>query len=167
MKVTIISEYGDVLSFLDCPEDQVAVNVPQGCSYVEGFAPGFNHRWTNGAWVGNPPPPYPYYRWDSITATWVDDRPIAEIQKTLTDAVQAHLDATAQARSYDTLVSLTSYVQSTVPKFANEARAGLDWRDNVWTYCYLQLQEALAGNRAIPTEAELIAELPPIVWPTN
>lgn len=85
--------------------------------------------------------------------------------QTRIDAVQRHLDATAQTRGYDGILSLASYAASTHPPFAAEGRAGADWRDAVWGYCYQVLADVEAGTRPIPSIAELIAELPAMVWP--
>jgi hypothetical protein len=85
-------------------------------------------------------------------------------QATLSAAVQAHLDATARARSYDSALSCVSYIDSTVTTYRAEAAAMRDWRDAVWTRCYELLAEVQAGTRPIPTESELIALLPAIQW---
>lgn len=87
------------------------------------------------------------------------------IRLDLVTAVQAHLDATARERGYDGILSLASYAASTHPPFSAEGRAGLDWRDAVWGHCYQVLADVQAGNRAVPSAEELIAELPAMVWP--
>lgn len=79
--------------------------------------------------------------------------------------VQAHLDATAHTRNYDGILSLASYVNSTNPVFAAEGQAGLTWRDAVWAKCYEVLADVMAGTASVPTQEELIAVLPAIVWP--
>lgn len=89
-----------------------------------------------------------------------------QVQQRMVAAVQRHLDATARARNYDGILSLASYATSTHPPFAAEGRAGADWRDSVWGYCYQILADVQAGRRTIPTEDQLIAELPIMVWPT-
>lgn len=89
----------------------------------------------------------------------------AEIVAALTAVVQAHLDDTARQRSYDGILSLCSYATSTAPRFAAEGRAGVAWRDAVWATCYAIMDDVTAGNRPIPTAAELLAELPAFAWP--
>jgi len=83
-----------------------------------------------------------------------------EIEQAMTDAIQAHLDATAQEMGYDGILSAVSYSASSHPKFGPEGRAALAWRDACWDYAYQVLFAAKAGARAIPTSDELIAELP-------
>lgn len=89
----------------------------------------------------------------------------AQIQTALAASVQRHLDSTAKTRNYDGILSLASYASSTHPTFRAEGQAGLIWRDAVWDYCYQVLADVQAQTRTIPTEAELIAELPVMVWP--
>lgn len=89
----------------------------------------------------------------------------ASAQAQLTVAVQAYLDATARARSYDSALSCVSYIDSTVAVYRAESAAMRDWRDAVWQRCYELLAEVQAGTRPIPTESELIALLPTIIWP--
>jgi hypothetical protein len=80
-------------------------------------------------------------------------------------AIQALIDATAREKNYADGVSLASYVASTVPAWAAEAAAFIGWRDAVWGYVYTQLAAVEAEERAQPTVAELLAELPAITWP--
>lgn len=83
----------------------------------------------------------------------------------LTQAIQNHLDDTAKTRGYDGILSLASYAASTNTGFAAEALAGVAWRDAVWAKGYEIQAAVIAGTRAVPTEAELLAELPVMVWP--
>lgn len=90
------------------------------------------------------------------------------IQKKLTDAVQNWMDRRAQERGYDNIASACSYIQSTDEVFRAEAEVCVAWRDRVWRYCYNVLDAVMAGQRSIPTVAELLAELDaelPLVWP--
>lgn len=80
-------------------------------------------------------------------------------------AVQGVLDAKAQERNYDGILSLCSYASSTNPIFAAEAAAGAAWRDAVWAHCYRALTDVLNNQRQPPTVAELVAELPAMDWP--
>jgi uncharacterized membrane protein YgcG len=80
-------------------------------------------------------------------------------------AVQEHVDATARGRGYDSGVSLASYVASTITSWAAEAAAFVAWRDAVWAYAYMELAKVQNAERAQPTVAELVAELPVIAWP--
>lgn len=87
----------------------------------------------------------------------------AQIQKQLTDAVQHVLDSKAQELLYDNCLSVCSYIDTGVAKFDAEGRAFRAWRSAVWAKGYEILAQVQAGQRAIPTESELISELPKLV----
>ena len=87
------------------------------------------------------------------------------LQDTYVNAVQAHLDAEARTRNYDSILSLCTYATSTDVKFAAEGQAGVAWRDAVWAKCYSTLVDVATGVRTQPTVEEFIAELPTIIWP--
>lgn len=85
----------------------------------------------------------------------------------LTAAVQLHLDETAQERGYDHMLSLCTYATDPDPALSAEGQAGVEWRSAVWTHCHGVLNAVLSGERDIPTESDLIAELPVFVWPSE
>lgn len=80
-------------------------------------------------------------------------------------AIVVHLDATAQSRLYDSAVSIATYVGSTNPQWVAEAAAFVAWRDAVWAYAYSELDKVMTAQRGQPTVAELLGELPAMVWP--
>lgn len=90
---------------------------------------------------------------------------IDELRAQLTIAVQAHLDSIAKERGYDDILSCATYATSTNPQFAGEGQACVSWRDAVWGACYAIMADVLAGNRPVPSEGELLAELPAMAWP--
>lgn len=80
-------------------------------------------------------------------------------------AIQAMLDAKAQERGYDDIQSAVSYRDDTNATFAAEGEAYFAWRSAVWTYAYAELAKVQAGQRAQPTVAEFLTELPAVVLP--
>lgn len=96
----------------------------------------------------DPPPPTP----EQIVAQY-------------TAAVQQRLDDFAKTRGYDGILSAATYATSTVLKFAAEGQYAVQIRDATWAKCYEILAAVQAGERQIPTEAELLAELPTLAWP--
>lgn len=88
-----------------------------------------------------------------------------EIQKQLTDGVQAYMDSKVQERNYDNVhTCVGTYLYSPVEKFRLEAEAVRDWVSYVWAKCYAILAEVKAGTRPVPTLEEVIAELPVLEW---
>lgn len=79
-------------------------------------------------------------------------------------AIQAHVDETARSREFNDGVTLVSYVNSTFEAWANEARAFVAWRDQVWLYAYTELDKVQSGKRERPTVEQIVAELPLIAW---
>ena len=90
--------------------------------------------------------------------------PVAEIVKTYENAVQNYLDATAQAKGYDSTYTCLSYLSSTDETWHREANIFNVWRDTVWRKCHEVLNAVLAGEIQPPTVDELIAQLPEIEW---
>ena len=86
-----------------------------------------------------------------------------QVQKQLTDAVQHVLDSKAQELNYDNCLSVCSYIDTGVARFDAEGKAFRAWRSAVWAKGYEILAEVQAGKREIPTEQELISELPELV----
>jgi len=95
----------------------------------------------------------------------IDDAPPPLTAEQFASAIQSHVDATAKARGYADGVALAGYSTSTIPAWAAEAAAFIAWRDAVWIYAYTELAKVQGGQREVPTVAELIEELPTIVWP--
>jgi NCAIR mutase (PurE)-related protein len=83
-----------------------------------------------------------------------------QITARLTASVDKYLNDTAKSYGYDDIRSMVSYKDDPNPKFDQEGTAAKFWRSAVFTYCIEVIAAVQAGTRDIPTEAELIAELP-------
>jgi len=80
--------------------------------------------------------------------------------------VQLHMERAAQARGYDSLMTAISYAdEPAAPQFQEEGIAFRAWRSACWLKCHDVLNAYQAGDRAAPTVAELIAELPTLGVP--
>ena len=82
-----------------------------------------------------------------------------------TTAVQRRLDVFFQTRGYDGILSAATYATSSVLKFQAEGQYAVEARDATWAKCYEILAAVEDGTSPMPTEAELLAELPELVWP--
>ena len=88
-----------------------------------------------------------------------------EIKASLLQAVDNYLNSTVQAKGYDSILSACSYAfDETDEVFAEEGKKALAFRSGVYRTCYNILAEVEAGERDIPTEEELLAELPVLEW---
>jgi len=87
-----------------------------------------------------------------------------EIVADLTSALERHYDAMARARRYDNQFTCALRAGYVGP-FQVEGIAFAQWMDTCNAYGYQVMADCLAGQRTIPTEDQLIAELPPMVWP--
>jgi hypothetical protein len=87
-----------------------------------------------------------------------------QIAKELEQAVDRHIDAVAQSDKWDSRI--TCVMRAGYPNpWQAKAVAFSGWMDSCYAHC-IQVQLAVAaGTRAVPTSAELIAELPVMVWP--
>ncbi len=75
--------------------------------------------------------------------------------------VQDKLDNTAKQYGYDDIRSAVTYAEEpSVIKFQQEGQAFRAWRSLVWAKCYEVMAEVQSGTRSIPTEQEILAELP-------
>lgn len=87
-----------------------------------------------------------------------------QLKNHYTGIVQSYMDEKAQERGYDNIHTACSYANSTDEVFRAEGQACLAWRDAVWRKCYGILDEVTAGTRPVPTDAEVVAELPVLEW---
>ena len=120
-----------------------------------------------------PDPVYPdpdLYYWTenedgSLNITAKSPEQVLEIKKAkFLAAVQSHLDAKAQEKGYDGIVSACSYAGAVNP-FQAESQVYVAWRGDVWAYCYTELAKVESGERPVPEVADFIAELPELVLP--
>jgi hypothetical protein len=81
-------------------------------------------------------------------------------------ATQQRLDAFAQTRGYDGILSACTYADDPVQKFAAEGRYCVAARGATWAKLYEILGEVESGSRPAPSSyADIENELPALVWP--
>lgn len=102
--------------------------------------------------------------WDGETVRQPTAQELAETPEQvitrLESAIDRHLDAVAKSYRYESIRTMVTYATSDHPTFGAEGRAAVKFRDA----CYQQgidvISDVQDGKRGIPTEAELIAEMP-------
>ena len=162
-------------------KDGLAVNIytpytaPNGTQYHNLLDPGIR-TFLGIEEIPDPQPPADYsedfyYRTEQLTTPYVvytrksDEQIMTTLKSKFLQAVQGHLDTTAQLRGYDGILSACTYATSTNATFAGEGQACVNWRDTVWTYCYTELAKVEAQERPIPNLQDFLVELPDMVWP--
>jgi hypothetical protein len=102
------------------------------------------------SWVskGNSPEPLPSENPEQIIAR-------------LEGSLDLHLDTVAKEYRYESIRTMVTYATSEHPDFGKEGRAAVAYRDAVYAYGIQCISDVMAQLRTIPTEAELIDELPP------
>lgn len=132
------------------PEDVVAVTEAEHEALFAAQGSGCTiEPDTDGRPVAVPPPP----------------PSAAQLMAAGAAVVQRHLDGVARERRYDSIQTAVSYRDDPNPQFAAEGQAAFAWRSAVWTAALAILAEVEAGERPLPTDADLIAALPAMVWP--
>jgi len=105
---------------------------------------------------------------DSGSPILADPPPLTaeQIQEYKVSLVQSHMDNAARCLRYDSIANAITYAEEpSVPKFQKEGQAFRAWRSLVWEKCYEILGEVESGQRAVPTDDELLAELPKLILP--
>lgn len=98
---------------------------------------------------------------------WINDSSlIASITiKSYIPRLQNYINSQAQSRQYDSGDSLAGYANSTINQWANEAKAFIAWRDQVWVKAINVQTQILSGEIPIPASLEdFIATLPLLDW---
>ncbi len=82
----------------------------------------------------------------------------------MTASVQQRLDAFAQTRGYDGILSACTYAASAVPTFKAEGLRCVALRDATWAAAAAIAAAVQAEKRQAPSEADLLSELPDLTW---
>lgn len=90
---------------------------------------------------------------------------LSGLKSSLAASVENYLNSKVLERDYKSVIHACSYAESTVPQYKAEALSVVAWRDSVWIKAYSIQEEVLNGQRDVPSENELLAELPSLEWP--
>jgi hypothetical protein len=77
---------------------------------------------------------------------------------------QMVIDGKAKELNYDNAVAISTYYNSTVDKFRNEARRFIAWRDQCWLVCNGIIDQYKNGEIPRPTVNGVIESLPILNW---
>jgi hypothetical protein len=130
------------------PSDAIVITEQKWMDLVSGLAAGKEIFIADGVpELIDPPAPTP-----------------SEIVTAQESVVRAYLNAGAAQRHYDSITTVCSYSTSTNVVFKADADACIPWRDACWEHYLIYVQTVTSGA-PVWTDAELIADLPVLVWP--
>lgn len=88
------------------------------------------------------------------------------VSRKIVDEVQKRLDAFAQTRHYDNIVSLKGYATSKRQQRAKEGQRGVDVCDNVWDLVYSYQAAVQSGQTPVPRSFDEIEAIiaPQLTW---
>lgn len=102
---------------------------------------------------------------DYVIENGVAVLPAPDVQAAIVAATQARLDAFAQQRGYDGILSACTYATSSVPKFMREGQDAVNARDATWAALYTIMGQVQAGALPIPSGfADVEPLLPVLEW---
>lgn len=100
-----------------------------------------------------------------VLASEVDQALVKRIVTLINGYIQTKLDAFANERGYDNVVTLISYETSGVKEYKADAKKGKEMRDQVWSATTAYVNDILADAKPIPKSITEIDEaLPSIAW---
>ena len=93
--------------------------------------------------------------------------PTAEqLQAKFVAAIQGRLDAWAQTRNYDSILSACTYATDPDPQLQAEGQVCVNLRSATWRAGYTILAQVQAGTRPMPSSlSDIEADLPTLEWP--
>jgi hypothetical protein len=131
------SQYKAAIDVLSDPDDKRVINFETGA--FDLVAPPV-------------PPPSPEPEPPRVTA------------ENYNQTISNFIAETVAKKGYDGADSCASYLNSKNAKWAAEARAFMDWRDDIWEMADNIKPGVLADKLTVE---DFEARLPPMLWPTN
>jgi len=85
------------------------------------------------------------------------------VMKSVVDATQERLDAFAQTRTYDSILSACTYANSSVPRLKKEGQTCVTLRDLTWEALYTHMNAVQRGEKQMPSGFSDIESILPIL----
>lgn len=86
------------------------------------------------------------------------------IKESIISATQERLDAFAQTRNYDGILSCCTYATSTNATFQAEGQRAVQLRDDTWQALYNILGQVATQGRVVASYADVEPDLPVLSW---
>jgi len=90
---------------------------------------------------------------------------ILDISPILIEKTQSNLDAFAQQKGYDNILSVVSYINSSNTTYKNDANTAIHLRDETWTTLNEIINQIKANTIQVTSYSQIANSLPSLVWP--
>lgn len=101
--------------------------------------------------------------YNAIQQEWKDNA-LERNKRLYSQALQRHIDNTAQQKEFTSGVSCASYANSIDQNWKQEALDFIRWRDQCWLYAIDVQSKVEAGTIDAPSLDQFIADAPELVW---
>lgn len=114
----------------------------------------------------NGTPPMPGEEPPAVTIAEVPPAVIQRVAKLATDKVEQRLNAWANTRNYESILSAVSYVNSPIPNFQADSQKAVQVRDTSWVALYQYLDKVTSSQVPVPKtfEDDIEPHLPVPSW---
>jgi len=86
---------------------------------------------------------------------------VTQLTKLCSDAIQSKIEEVARSWGYDSIISASTYLSSSVDKFKSEAGLLIAWRDAVWLWAAtLKPEQNILPSQAATAIALVLTGLP-------
>jgi hypothetical protein len=99
------------------------------------------------------------------SVVWEPIKNYNDLEHSALNIINDIVHATAVSKKYDSPLSICSYINSSNARWAAEAQAFIQWRDEVFAYTINIINQVQQGLMEFPTIEKFMDGVPNIVWP--
>ena len=102
--------------------------------------------------------------WDVVAFSDAEKMEYLKQQRAILKSfLDRYMDAQVAPKDYDSVLTACTWITSTIPEWAADAKAASDFRQACFLAAYQIEADVLAGKRPVPNETQFQAEMP-VLW---